>query len=807
MKTIRMVLLGTLLVSGLSWAAEPQAEQVLEQMKRVAGWQLGRFKNGASGNWINATAFAGFAELYHIDQDEAYEKQLLAIGERNNWDYGGLGRAPYHADNLCQGQFSLEMYVRKHDPKMFQAIQRRMDFILDHPPSCGLSHDTNKNKKRWNWCDALFMAPPVLMRLYALTGEEKYLDYMDREFWATSDYLYSPEHKLMFRDDRYFKKKTTNGKAVFWGRGNGWVYGGLARILELYPEDRPARKKYLKLYKEMTEGILSCRLESGLWPASLLDPGEVPRGEMSASAFFCYGLAWGVNQGILDKKTYWPIAISVWEKMQDYVLEDGRYAGVQKVADNPKNFTKGGSTPYGTGAYLLAGSQIYQQLAGKKVDKRALYAAAARKRTAQKATTITPDGMITFMKDGGWCWYQDPRAIIKNGKLIVGGVSGQNGDVKVSVYDLKAKRDLGTVVLHAKFQRDDHDTPALHARPDGSILAVYAKHSREKIHHYRISDPSDYLKWGPKQRFVHEYTTNAGVSYMNLYFLQKEKLLYNFFRDGQTYNPTFITSSDQGDTWGNRTHFIVDEVDGRQRPYARYLQRDPNTVGVMFTEAHPRNFGNSVYYADFRNGAFFKADGTKIKDLADGPLKPSEAERIYQGSATTDKPKGFESVPNSAWTAAGAVDAAGRPHIGYSLYLSNSDHRYRIASWNGKKWIDREIAYAGKCLYTRESSYTGLLALDPADPTRVAISSDVDPNTGEDLGAKHEIYVAKVNAKADVSSIVWKPLTAGSPVRNIRPIVVSGEGYSVLVWLRGPWNTFTDYRSDVVGIVLESPKK
>ena len=154
-----------------------------------------------------------------------------------------------------------------------------------------------------------------------------------------------------------------------------------------------------------------------------------------------------------------------------------------------------------------------------------------------------------------------------------------------------------------------------------------------------------------------------------------------------------------------------------------------------------------------------------------------------------------------------ASDAKNHPHIGYTLYLSNTDHRYRIASWNGKKWIDREIAYAGNCLYTGESSYTGLLALDPVDPTRVAISSDVNPNTGEDLGGNHEIYVAKAGVDADTSSIVWKPLTAGSSVRNIRPIVVAGEGYSVLIWLRGPWNTFRDYHSDVVGIVLKSPKR
>ena len=87
-----------------------------------------------------------------------------------------------------------------------------------------------------------------------------------------------------------------------------------------------------------------------------------------------------------------------------------------------------------------------------------------------------------------------------------------------------------------------------------------------------------------------------------------------------------------------------------------------------------------------------------------------------------------------------AVDKNRHPHIGYTLYLSNEDHRYRIASWDGDTWIDREVARAGKCLYTAESSYTGLMAFDPLDPSRVFISTDVDPVTGGDRGGRHEIY-------------------------------------------------------------------
>lgn len=411
---------------------------------------------------------------------------------------------------------------------------------------------------------------------------------------------------------------------------------------------------------------------------------------------------------------------------------------------------------------------------------------------------------ITFMKDAGWCWYQDPRAIIANGNLIVSGIDGQNGDVKVGIYDLEKGKNLGTVVLHEAFEADDHDAPALYARPDGRVLAVYAKHANDRVHRYRISDPENYLKWSDEKEFAHEYEGGWGVTYMNLYYMQDEGLLYNFFRDGLNINPSFITSSDQGETWDNRTHFITDDLDW-QRPYARYLQRDANTVGVSFTDAHPRQYGNSLYYAEFRNGTFYQVDGKKIKSLADGPLRPSEATCIYRGSETKKKPEGFESVPDSAWTCAMVADAGGNPYLGYTLYLSNDDHRYRMAFWNGKRWIDREVAYAGKCLYTAESSYTGLIALDPIDPERIVISTDVDPGTGKDLGGKHEIYAAKIGADDNIHSIRWKPVTQDSDARNIRPIIVTGDGYKVLVWMHGEYNTYKDYDCDIVGLVLERP--
>lgn len=408
-----------------------------------------------------------------------------------------------------------------------------------------------------------------------------------------------------------------------------------------------------------------------------------------------------------------------------------------------------------------------------------------------------------FMRNSGWCWFQDPRAIIHRGKVVIGGIEGNGpGAAAVGVYDLKEERIVGRTVVNPRLDRDDHNSPVFHPRPDGRLLTVYARHHRGQTHRYRVSDPDDYLAWSEEKVFRHAYPGAGNVTYMNLCYLAGEQRLYNFFR-GISFNPCFVVSGDHGNSWGSPTRFIKSELSGRHRPYARYAGNGDDTVHVCFTDGHPRVFGNSIYYAAFRDGKFWKADGKLIKDLkADGPLGPSEADLVYKGSMTQAKPQGYESVPGAAWTSAIALDALGRPHIAYSLYLSNDDHRYRLASWDGSRWIDREVAYAGKCLYTRESSYTGLISLDPADPTYVVISTDVDPTTGKGTGGTHEIYRASINTNDDVASINWLPMTRNSAagIRNIRPMVLNNDGYRVVLWQRGEFSTFTDYRLDTVGV-------
>ena len=183
---------------------------------------------------------------------------------------------------------------------------------------------------------------------------------MNKEYKATYDYLFDKEENLFYRDRRYFGKKEANGKKVFWGRGNGWVLGGLAEILQALPKKDKNRDFYAKVFTTLCTRVAELQSPDGYWHASLLDPASYPSPETSATGFIVYALAYGVNEGLLDKDTFTPIIVKGWLAMLDAVAADGKLGYVQPIGADPRKVTRDMIEVYGVGAFLLAGSQIYK---------------------------------------------------------------------------------------------------------------------------------------------------------------------------------------------------------------------------------------------------------------------------------------------------------------------------------------------------------------------------------------------------------------------------------------------------------------
>jgi unsaturated rhamnogalacturonyl hydrolase len=324
-------------------------KNVSQAMRKVGDWQLARAEQGFDQDWTFAALYAGFMSVPDAANGKAYREAMMKVAEKFRWE---LGPRPTHADDQAIGQTYLELYLEHHDVAMMLPTRSRMDAMLQVPD--------DKEKPLWWWCDALFMAPPVLAKLSKATGDKKYLDFMDREWWITSSLLYSPANHLYFRDQSFLDKHQANGQGLFWSRGNGWVFAGLARVLAVMPKDYPSRPKYVAQFREMAQELASIQGEDGLWRPGLLDAGAYRYPEISGSSFFTYGFAYGVNSGILERSKYLPIAQKAWKGLLSHVYQDGRLGSIQPIGGAPDVYIPTSSYVFGTGAFLLAGSEVYK---------------------------------------------------------------------------------------------------------------------------------------------------------------------------------------------------------------------------------------------------------------------------------------------------------------------------------------------------------------------------------------------------------------------------------------------------------------
>jgi rhamnogalacturonyl hydrolase YesR len=331
-------------------------ENIKASLIKVADWQLKNPKHELY-DWTNGAFYAGVFAAYETTRSPAILAALMEMGERNKWKPGPRFD---HADDIAISQTYIDLYRLKKDRKF---IQPTIDAIQKLKTETG--PEIKKNGITWWWCDALFMGPPTLAKLGKTLKDPSYYALSDKLFQETYDRLYNREERLFARDASYLSndkgegKKEANGKKIFWSRGNGWVAGGLVRLLDELPKDHPKRAFYLTLYREMMARVLELQQADGLWRSSLLDPDSFPGGEGSGSGFYCYALAWGINNKTLDRNKYLPAVKKAWAALNTLVSPEGRVGWVQPIGADPRrNFSAESWEVYGAGAFLLAGSEV-----------------------------------------------------------------------------------------------------------------------------------------------------------------------------------------------------------------------------------------------------------------------------------------------------------------------------------------------------------------------------------------------------------------------------------------------------------------
>jgi rhamnogalacturonyl hydrolase YesR len=323
-------------------------------MRRANAWQVAHApKDADPSDWVRATWYTGVMAAYLATGDTAYLNQAMRWAEEQHWK---PGTEKAGANILTCTQTYLQLYFLHPDRRYVAPTIAWLDSGSPKTPSGARVWYLDDGR----YADSLYVGAPPLAMLAKATRNPKYLAWMNAFFWDVHDALFDAQAGLFYRDKTFIGARTANGKKVFWSRGNGWVFASLPRILTYLPADAPERSRYEALFRTMAASIAGRQQDDGLWRPNLDDPKELPMRETTGTGFFCYGFAWGVRTGLLDREPYRSTARKAWLGLVANVSPQGQVLWGQDVADRPEAVTPNVTRDFVTGIFLLAGSEIYR---------------------------------------------------------------------------------------------------------------------------------------------------------------------------------------------------------------------------------------------------------------------------------------------------------------------------------------------------------------------------------------------------------------------------------------------------------------
>jgi rhamnogalacturonyl hydrolase YesR len=215
-----------------------------------------------------------------------------------------------HVDHTIFGIVPLELYMQTQDKRYLDMGKMLADRQWEFPDANGLSGETRF------WIDDMYMITILQVQAYRATGDKVYLDRAALEMEAYLDKLQRP-NGLFYHEPAV---------PFFWGRGNGWVAGGMTELLSELPKDHPKYERIMQGYLSMMSSLLKYQGDDGMWH-QLIDRPESFK-ESSGTAMFTFAMIRGVKHGWLKDKTYLKAARKGWLALTERVDDEGNLSGV-----------------------------------------------------------------------------------------------------------------------------------------------------------------------------------------------------------------------------------------------------------------------------------------------------------------------------------------------------------------------------------------------------------------------------------------------------------------------------------------------
>lgn len=345
-------------------------QNVLASIRSVnTHWQ----KNNKPQNWAfwdEAAYHTGNMAAYEVTKDSTFLAYSLLWANANDWkgaksdkkedwkySYGESDDYVLFGDWQICFQTYIDLYRIDKDENRIRRAKEVMEYQM-----------STSADDYWWWADGLYMVMPVMTKLYQVTENPLYLEKLYTYFRYADSLMFDQEAHLYYRDGKYLypKHKSANGKRDFWARGDGWVLAGLAKVLADLPKEYEHRAFFEQRFTQLAAAVAEAQQSEGYWTRSLLDPEHAPGPETSGTAFFTYGLLWGVNNGYLNAAEYLPVIDRSWRYLQDVALQaDGSVGYVQPIGEKAipgQVVDQNSTTNFGVGAYLLAATELYKYL-------------------------------------------------------------------------------------------------------------------------------------------------------------------------------------------------------------------------------------------------------------------------------------------------------------------------------------------------------------------------------------------------------------------------------------------------------------
>ena len=384
-----LLLLTLCLLPLTTYAWSRKAQRVVEIIDRVNTYWQSNNSPEVRSFWDNAAYHTGNMEAFSLTGNQHYLDYSLKWAEHNKWKgateadptkwlYRNYGESQQHVlfgdwqicfqtyidiYNVAMGKYvpgnqTSQILKTTKDPA--QMIARAKEVM--HYEAYSTAHDY------WWWADALYMVMPVMTKMYRLTGDKRYLDKLYENLCYCDSIMLDKETGLYFRDGKYVypQHKTANGLKDFWARGDGWVLAGLAKVLQDMPQGYDHRQFFVDKYVKLAHAVATLQQKEGYWTRSMMDPQQAPGPETSGTAFFTYGILWGVNNGYLSKKEFRPVIKRAWRYLTKTALQaDGRVGYVQPIGEKaiPGQVVDANSQAnFGVGAFLLAACEYLRYI-------------------------------------------------------------------------------------------------------------------------------------------------------------------------------------------------------------------------------------------------------------------------------------------------------------------------------------------------------------------------------------------------------------------------------------------------------------